>query len=235
LEGLAVPFPGSGSLASAMSMNKHATKSFLKDSDIKMPHHELIKKENFNNSSVSETFRSVPMPAVVKPADNGSSFGISIVRTPNELAKGLEKAFSFSDLVIVEEYLPGREATCGVIDGFRGEEFYTLPPIEIIHDSNFFDYDAKYSGKTKEIVPSNFSQSVKDKIREYSKKVHQVLNLKHYSRSDFIVHPKRGVYFLEVNTLPGLTSESLFPKSLNAVGATTAQFLDHIILISLNS
>ena len=108
-------------------------------------------------------------------------------------------------------------------------------PIEIIpaESHSFFDYDAKYSGESEEICPGNFSDIEKEKIQNFARDVHEILGLRHYSRSDFIVADD-GIYFLEVNTLPGLTEQSLLPKSINAVGATFPQFLDHLVTTALS-
>jgi D-alanine-D-alanine ligase len=108
---------------------------------------------------------------------------------------------------------------------------YSLLPVEIAHNSSsgLFDYEAKYGGKSKEICPGNFTKEEIKKIQDASVAVHKALGLRHYSRSDFIVHPKRGVYILEVNTLPGLSDESLFPLSLSAVGSSISEFLGHVL------
>ena len=136
---------------------------------------------------------------------------------------------------MVEENIKGREATCGVVDKFRGNDFYSLLPIEIIkpEKSDFFDYEAKYCGGSQEICPGNFSRDEKEAIQELAVAAHKVLGLRHYSRSDFIISPGRGIYILEVNTLPGLTAESLLPKSLQAVGCSLPDFLDHLITLAL--
>jgi len=147
------------------------------------------------------------------------------------LLTGIENALQQSDTVLVEEYIQGREATCGVIDGFRGQKTYALPPVEIIPPAHkdFFDYDAKYSGGSQKICPGRFSRSEKHELQEIAKHIHEHLGLRHYSRADFILSPKRGMYLLEVNTLPELTAESSIQKSLTAVGAPFSQFLEHII------
>jgi len=166
---------------------------------------------------------------------NGSSVGVSIAKSHRELLQGIGNAFEYSSKVLIEEYIRGREATCGVVDNFRGEKIYSLFPVEIIHpkDNPFFDYDAKYSGKTQEICPGNFSQRDKNEIQRIAKEVHSIMGLRDYSRSDFIVSPY-GIYFLEVNTLPGMSKESLLPKSLNAGGISTPSFLDHIVGLALS-
>ena len=136
------------------------------------------------------------LPAIVKPASSGSSVGISIVRDEADLMAALIEAAKHGHSILIEELIPGIEATCGVIEGFRGEELYALPPIEIRSKNSFFDYEAKYQGKSEEIVPAKFSEKLKRQIEELSRKIHRALGLRHYSRSDFIIHPRRGDLFL---------------------------------------
>ncbi len=121
------------------------------------------------------------------------------------------------------------------MDEFRDEEIYSLLPIEIRKpvDSAFFDFKAKYGGQSQEICPGNFTAKEKKEIQDMARLAHKALGLRHYSRSDFILHPKRGIYILETNTLPGLTSESLLPKSLQAIGCSLPDFLDHLITLAL--
>ncbi len=225
-----IPYTGSRSLSSAIAMNKVLTKQEMGKAGIKTPLYSTIRRDQDIEKRALGIFRSLPHPSVVKPADSGSSLGVTIAQDFESLLQGIYHAFEMSDTVIIEEYIKGREATCGVIDGFRGQRIYPLLPVEIIPVSSvFFDYDAKYSGGTKEICPGNFSNDEKRVIQQMAADAHHALGLRHYSRSDFIVHPRRGIYFLEVNTLPGLTAESLFPKSLNAVGSHLPEFLDHVI------
>jgi len=236
LEHIGIPFTGTKSLASAMAMNKHLTKSALKNlkDRIKFAAHKLFSREEIEKKGAHQIFREITIPSVVKPSSAGSSVGVSIVKSFFDLESALQKALEHSDAVIIEEFIPGREATCGVVDEFRGQKHYALLPVEIIHPdlSPFFDYDAKYSGKSLEICPANFDEATKQAIMEAAETIHRELGLRHYSRSDFIVHPKRGVYFLEANTLPGLTSESLLPKSLQAVGSSLPEFLDHVLRLA---
>ena len=229
LDTFGVPYTGSKNISSALAMNKILAKKEYKKVDIKTPVHLEIEKDNF---SIAEIFKIFPMPAVIKPVGLGSSVGVSIIRTGIELDKALQDVFEYSDKAMIEEYIEGKEATCGVVDNFRGEEIYTLLPVEIIPESGFFDYESKYGGGTQEICPGNFSEAEKIEIQKLAKKAHQVLGLRHYSRSDFIISPKRGIYILETNSLPGLTSESLFPKSLKAIGSNLEEFVEHLIDIS---
>lgn len=237
LEHIGVPFTGSGSFSSAVAMNKHLAKGALKGlkDKIKFAAHKIFSRDEVREKGAHEIFRLIPHPSIVKPTSAGSSVGISIVKTFFDLETALDEALKHSDSVIIEELIEGREATCGVVDGFRGQEQYSLLPVEIIPhiESPFFDYQAKYGGKSQEICPGNFDDQTKQAIQEAAKAIHRELGLRHYSRSDFMIHPKRGVFFLEANTLPGLTSESLLPKSVKAVGSSLPEFLDHVITMAL--
>ena len=235
LDTFSIPYTGSKTLPSAIGMNKALAKNIFKSYGIKTPYYKVESKSDDVGEIASRLFNTFPMPAVVKPIASGSSVGVSIAYTFQGLQDALSKAFEYSDKALVEEYIKGREATCGVVDKFRGNDFYSLLPIEIIkpEKSDFFDYEAKYCGGSQEICPGNFSQSEKEAIQNLAIKAHKVLGLRHYSRSDFIISPRRGIYILEVNTLPGLTAESLLPKSLQAVGCSLPDFLDHLITLAL--
>jgi D-alanine-D-alanine ligase len=236
LDQFSVPYTGSKALASAISMNKILSKKVYKNYNLKTPLHVVINKKNNNSAEILRIFKSFPIPAVVKPASGGSSIGTSIAKTLSELEKSVVDALQYSDEVLIEEYIAGKEATCAVVDNFRNESVYSLLPIEIRKpaDSAFFDYNAKYLGKSEEICPGNFTAVEKEMIQKIAKEAHKALGLRHYSRSDFIIHPKRGIYILETNTLPGLTSESLLPKSLLAVGCSLPDFLDHLINLAVS-
>lgn len=237
LESHNIPFSGSGSVGSAIGMNKIMSKKLFKDHGIKTPFARYLESKDLRNISDmdlhNEMFNTVLLPVVVKPAQSGSSVGVSVVRHYHEFPKALDEASKHSEYVIVEEFIPGIETTCGVVEKFRGHDLYALPPVEIKHDSRFFDYEAKYGGKSQEIVPASFGDKIKKEVEALAKKVHEVLGLRHYSRSDFIIHPRRGIFVLEVNTLPGLTESSLLPKSLRAVGSDVHELVDHIIGIGL--
>lgn len=241
LEHLGIPFTGSESFVSAVAMNKHLTKKALEQkllerlgNKVKLAAHKIFSRAEVAEKGPHGIFREIVLPAVVKPASAGSSVGVSIVKVFFDLGSALERALEHSDSVIIEEFITGREATCGVIDDFRGESRYALLPVEIIPHSTsaFFDYDAKYGGGSQEICPAHFDEATKKTIQEAAQAAHEILGLRHYSRSDFIVHPKRGVFFLETNTLPGLTSESLLPKSVRAVGSNIPEFLDHVLTLA---
>ncbi len=227
-----VPYTGSKALSSSICINKLNTKDFLRNHEIKMaPHMHLVKDDVSDISRISERIADMFGPQyIIKPVSSGSSVGTMMVKNPALLAQAIEDAFKMYDEILVEARIPGREATVGVLERFRDEPSYALPPVEIIPppQNEFFDLDAKYSGFTQEICPSTFSKDVKSQLMEISKNIHSIMQLSQYSRSDFIV-AKDGIYFLEVNTLPGLTTESLFPKALDAVGVTYKDFVTHLL------
>ena len=231
-----IPHTGSDALASAVSFSKLLTKEVFERFSIKTPVYEKVTQEECVNKTAckkkaGELFMTFPQPCVVKPTSAGSSLGVSICNTIDEIAAGLYKAFQIGDKVVVEEYISGCEATVGVIDDFRDQDVYALPAVEIIPpvDKDFFDFETKYDGTTKEVCPAIFPDSLHKELSDIAIKAHKTLHLKDYSRTDFIIHPTRGIFALEVNTLPGMSAESLFPKELAAVGISISEFLDHII------
>jgi len=236
LENLRIPYNGTGPFNSAVAFNKILTKQALMAHNVNMPRHIVLEKTEDLDRRIMDLFRSFPQPSVIKPASAGSSLGVTLARSFREFTAGVYSAFKHSPKILVEEYIKGREATVGVVDDFRGEPVYALFPVEIVPPPgrSFFDYDAKYSGTSREITPGRFSRVETAQLQRMAQLVHSALDLRHYSRSDFIVSP-RGIYFLEVNTLPGLTDESLLPKSLKAVGSSLPHFLDHVITLAHTS
>jgi len=238
LETFSIPYTGPKPYGAALSMNKVHAKQKFAEIGLQTPYAKMLKKApGLDIDEIAHTlFRSMPMPVVLKPVDKGSSVGVIIARDFKTLYEGLNELLFANDQVMIEEYISGKEGTVGVIDGFRGHEQYALMPIEIRTPSHldFFDYDAKYSGVTEEICPGNFSNDEKMDMLHFAMEAHKILDLRHYSRSDFVIHPKRGVFILETNSLPGLTSESLMPKGLEPVGSSYREFLEHVIGLALD-
>jgi D-alanine-D-alanine ligase len=234
-----IPFTGSGSLGSAVGMNKVLSRKAFKQNGLKVAVGQEIRAKEIEEDPEAvarRLFVSFPMPAIVKPTSAGSSVGVSLVKTQKELIAGLKEAIKHGDSVLIEEFIKGLETSVGIIEGFRGQEQYVLPVVEIKPATTFFDYEAKYQGKSEEIVPArSISQHVKEELSKLAQSAHKALHLRHYSRSDFIVSPRRGIYILETNTLPGLTNESLVPKALRSVGSDTYELVDHLIQLALNA
>lgn len=234
LERYGVPYTGSDSFSSYVAMHKVLTKERAKDLGLLTPKYRFVEEGSDVAEAATDIVRSFHQPVIVKPIRWGSSVGITIVGgfqpVHEAIASLLENG---AGGVLVEELIRGVEATAGVVEGLRGEALYALPPIEIVPpEKDFFSYDAKYSGATREIVPGRFQKPVQEELMRMARVMHEGLNLRHYSRSDFMVSPK-GIYFIETNTLPGMTSESLLPKSLAAVGVSFPDFLSHLVDLAL--
>lgn len=237
LDRYGVKYTGSKAMPSSVAMHKALTKDTLKDTGIKMAPHMVVRKDALHDVyALSDKIVAMFGPQyVIKPVASGSSVGTMMVKNPVLLPQALKDALEHHDEVIVEARIQGREATCGVVENFRNQDLYSLPPIEIVPPphAEFFDEKVKYNGSTQEICPGRFKYETKRDIEELSKLVHQTLGLSQYSRSDFIV-ANDGIYFLEVNTLPGLTKESLFPKAIHAVGGTYSGFISHLLTDALS-
>jgi D-alanine-D-alanine ligase len=231
LEKYGVPYTGSDSFSSFVAMHKVLSKEKAREAGLLTPKYKFIEETTPNvELMLRDIVRDFPQPVVVKPARWGSSVGVTMTTGYAPLHTAVTGLLAQgAGGVLVEEMIRGTEATAGVVEGLRGERLYALPPIEILPpESDFFSYDAKYSGSSKEICPGRFSKLVSEELERQARVMHDALELRHYSRSDFIVTPK-GIYYLETNSLPGLTSESLLPKSLAAVGVSFSEFLTHII------
>lgn len=234
LNHVGVPYTGSGTLASALAMNKMAAQKILEKVGVRMPKSMVMDASNIDTRTVLAF--SAP-PWIVKPLSRGSSLGVSKVLTCEELVPAFKKAFAVDNKILVQEFIPGREITSSALENFGREKIAVLPPIEIVppKEASFFDYDVKYNGRTREICPADFHDAMLSKIKKITRLVHEALGLRHYSRTDMILKPAsktRGapeVYVLEVNTLPGLTRESLFPKAANAVGLSFTGLVHHIL------
>ncbi len=233
LESYGVNYTGSGLLASALAMNKAKSRQLFSLSGLKTPKTLIVREdENFKSQLKFFVNKLIKMPVVVKPCSRGSSVGVSVVKAKRLLNKAVLNAFKYDPEVLIEEFIGGREFTCGVVEKKvnGATELTALPVTEIIpnQEYDFFDYEAKYkAGASQEIVPAQIRSDLAREIQETAVKAHQVLGCKDYSRSDFRV--KHGKPFiLELNTLPGLTENSLLPKAVKAAGSNIKRFLSNI-------
>ncbi|MFA7216698.1 MAG: D-alanine--D-alanine ligase [Candidatus Paceibacterota bacterium] len=231
-----VPYTGSSKFASAISMNKSMTKDLVNKLGIKTPTYIVIKREDDIKNKAYEAFSNIPHPLVVKPVSSGSSHGLYLVQSLPELLSTLEAIFSVYSSALVEEYISGKEITCTVIQDFRDQKEYVTPPVEVLYqkDTPVWTYGLRYAPDTSIIYPTTLFNVESRIVEEASRLVHRNMALSHFSRSDFIVSPKRGVYFLEVNTVPGLTKKSLLPKSLESIGLSFKEFIHHVLSLALS-
>lgn len=232
LEQRGIPYTGSKALPSAIAFNKELTKRTLLQHGVKMPRHRRVVRDELDNldEAIPLIFSDVGTELFIKPLTSGSSIGARHVPNEAVLREALIELLAIYDQVLVEEFIQGKEATVAVLDNFRNERSYILPVIEIVPPSgeSLFSHENKYNGLTEEIVPGRFSYQEKCQLSDIAALVHKAIDCRQYSRSDFIV--KDGeVYFLEVNTLPGLTDESLFPKAAASVGLDYNMLIQHLV------
>ena len=229
-----VRYTGSGVAASALAMDKFHSRELFKLAGFNVPKTlKLLKGENYSARLQFFINKITKLPVVVKPCSNGSSVGVAIVEEVSGLNKAIAAAFKLDREVLVEEFIKGRELTCGVLDNFGGENFAALPVTEIIPVKNhkFFNYQAKYKiGHANELTPAPLDDTLYKKAQDLVVKAHQVLGCKGYSRTDMMLKNGNGtIYVLETNTLPGLTKNSLLPKAAVQAGLSFSQLLEHII------
>jgi len=222
-----IPYTGSGPNASFLGMAKWKSKLIFKDKGLNVP--DAVKVTPL-------TYHFLPtfsFPWIIKPREKGSSVGVFKVNNRKEYFECIKQTFKYGQIIIVEKFISGREVSCGVIENYQGERCFPLPPVEIIPPKDFFDYNVKYNGSTKEICPASFSQEINDEIKNIAVVAHKSIGARDYSRSDMIVGDDGKIYILEINTLPGLTKESLLPKEARAVGLCFKDLITHIINLAV--
>ena len=209
LSSLKIPYTGSGVKASALAMDKIASRKIFQRRGLKVPRSRILNKDSYNGINTD----SFSFPLVVKPATHGSSIGLSIVSRAKDNNKAIDQAFRFDRRIIIEEYIKGRELTVGILDD------KAMPVIEIVPKHKFFDYQAKYKkGLTDYIVPAKLNSAVTRRVKKAALEAHKLLGCFGCSRVDIILNEKNEPFILEVNTIPGLTQTSLLPKAAKELG-----------------
>jgi D-alanine-D-alanine ligase len=230
LDLLGIPYQGSGVLGSALAMNKILSKQLYVQAGLPTAPYVIMDRKQYE--AVEAVSSRLNLPVVVKPEHEGSSIGLSIVRSREDLPTALESAWQFDRRCLVEEFVVGTEITCGVIGN---DTLEALPLVEIIpgegHD--FFDYQAKYTpGASREICPARIPEDLAALALNYGISAHRALHCRGYSRTDMIVSGK-DIFLLETNTIPGMTQTSLFPQAAAAAGMEFPALLDRLIELAL--
>lgn len=228
LEMLGVPFNTCSAFVSALTFDKHSCKRFLDFAGVKMAKDLFLRRGS--EYTPAEIVRELGLPLFVKPSNGGSSFGVTKVKHEDELAAAMEEAFKECDSVLIEEALRGRELTNGIY--CEGGRLITLPVTEIITEREFFDYDAKYLGESNEVCPAEIPETLSEKVREMTAFIYNYLGCKGLVRMDYILSGE-DIYFLEINTVPGMTPMSLVPGQVRAAGIDLQQFFTTLIEESL--
>lgn len=213
LEGLKIPFTGSNSVSSVLSMNKDMAKNVYQRHSLNTPLHELFLKDNLDEDKLVTVFRTYLHPVIVKPSNGVDSLGVRFAHTFHELKLAIKEAFKHSPKVLVEEFIKGDEVSCVVVEGARGHKLYAFLPV----------------GKNKPVLKVEENKQ----IGEMAKCAHEMLGLRHYSGSDFIITPKRKIYILETNSLPAFYDGSLMHQSLGATGWKSHDFVKHVLGLAL--
>ena len=224
LDLIGVPYSSCSVLASAITFDKDITKQLLKEIAIPMAKSLLFTKSNGLN--IQDVNDKLTYPVFVKPNKNGSSYGVSKVKEASDFEEALSNALKYDDEVLVEEFIDGRELACGLMED-QGE-LVCFPITEISTDNEFFDYDAKYLGKSREVTPAPISEEQKKRCFEWTKQIYRHLKLTGAVRVDYFLKENK-FYLLEVNTIPGLSAASLLPQQAVAHGLSLATFFDKII------
>jgi D-alanine-D-alanine ligase len=213
-EMLKIPYTGCDAFCSALTFNKQACKLFLKEYGILMADAVIVRKGD--QIDTASLLKRTGIPCFVKPNDSGSSFGVTKVKKKEELDSALETAFKESDEVMIETYMKGREVACGVVK--VKSKTLVLPVTEIISKNEFFDYEAKYTpGRSDEVTPAHMPAEITEEVQRLSSQIYDLLGCKGIVRVDFIVVGDKP-NFLEINTIPGMTEESIIPKEAQAAG-----------------
>jgi D-alanine-D-alanine ligase len=226
-----IPYSSSNHLSSALTFNKYTCKSFLKQHDVLTPEASLVRKDLETN--LEEVAEKVGFPCFVKPNSGGSSFGIVKVVRFEELQPALNVALREDNEAIVERYIKGTEVTIGLMQGKEG--FTVFPITEILTNNEFFDYEAKYTvGKAEEITPARIDDDMSKKCQEIAMDIYKLTNCSGIIRVDFIIKGNQ-VYFLELNSIPGMSEESIIPKQVLKMGLQMETVLQQVIVEAMGS
>jgi D-alanine-D-alanine ligase len=230
LSSLSIPFQGSGVLGSAIAMNKILSKQLYVEAGLPVAPHVVVDRSE--PQAAHRVGEALGFPVVVKPEHEGSSIGLSIARSREDLPRSLEMAWRYDRRCLVEKFIPGIEITGGVLGN---DDPQPLPLVEIVPGDSyeFFDYEAKYTpGASHEICPARISEALTDLARDLAVRAHRALYCRGYSRTDMIVSGD-GIFVLETNTIPGMTQTSLFPQAAAAAGMDFPALLDRLIELAL--
>lgn len=221
---LGIPHTSTDYYSAALSFNKRDCLSVLKNFGVRCANSFYVNEGTEIN--IEEIVMKTGLPCFVKPNRSGSSFGISKVNEMKGMMPAIEKAFTEDSEIIIETALVGTEVSVGVYN--NGEEIIALPVTEIVSENEFFDYEAKYLGKSQEITPARISEKETEMVKKEAIRIYKLLNMKGISRSEFIIE-KGKPFFLEINTNPGLSTESIVPKQAREAGMTLTKFFDILI------
>ena len=221
------PYSTSGVLVEAMTFDKFVLNQYLRGYGVSVADSLLIRRGYEHLVNEEEVEQRIGMPCFVKPAADGSSFGVSKVKNADQLAPAIRKAMMESDTIMVEQYLEGTEISIGVYK--TQEKSVVLPATEVVTQNEFFDYDAKYNGQVQEITPARLSDDITRRVREITSHIYDILHCNGIIRIDYIISKDGRISMLEVNTTPGMTPTSFIPQQVRAAGLEMKDVLTDIV------
>jgi len=234
LEMLDIPYTGSDVLASAIAINKIATKKILIYEGLPTPEYFTISRSEYSNNatgSINDKIMSMGLPVVIKAPTQGSTIGISFVHHKKDIGSAIEQAFQYDSTILVEKMVDGIEITASVLGN---EEPEVLPLIEIFSSTGVYDYTAKYTvGLSNHIIPPRLPDNVQQTIKELAFKTYLAIGCRGLSRVDFMVDRSGHPFILEVNTIPGMTETSLFPDAARAAGISFETLVDKLVKLAM--
>ena len=224
-----LPYVGSGVLSSALALEKVKSKQFFSLAGLATPDYAVVRRGELYD--IDALVGQLGQKTVVKPANEGSSVGMTIVHESGELAEAIDKAFAYDRDVLIERFIAGTEVTIAVIGN---EDVVALPTLEIVPEHEFYDYDSKYvPGMSSHIIPARVSEAARDECQRLAISAHKTLGCRGMSRADTIVEPDGTVWLLEVNTIPGMTATSLVPDAARAAGIEFPQLCKTLVEFAL--
>ena len=224
---IGLPYSTSGVLVEAMTFDKFVLNQYLRGYGVSVAESMLIRSGYEELVSDDEIEQRIGMPCFVKPAADGSSFGVSKVKNKDQLAPAIRKAMLESPEIMVESFLEGTEISQGVYK--TREKSVVLPATEVVTSNEFFDYDAKYNGQVQEITPARLSADVAERVAKITSHIYDILHCNGIIRIDYIISPEGKINMLEINTTPGMTATSFIPQQVRAAGLSMTEVLTEIV------
>jgi len=222
-----LPYSTSGVLVEAMTFDKFVLNQYLRGFGVRVAESVLVRRGQEAQLDEQKLVDTIGMPCFVKPANDGSSFGVSKVKNVDQLAPALRKAMMESDEVMIESFLEGTEITVGCYK--TKDKTVVLPVTEVVTSNEFFDYDAKYNGQVEEITPARIPEEQARRAQQLTSSIYDILHCNGIIRIDYIISPKGDISMLEINTTPGMTATSFIPQQVCAAGLTMADVLTDIV------
>ena len=222
-----MPYSTSGVLVEAMTFDKFVLNQYLRGYGVRVAESVLVRRDQAEQLNKRQVIDTIGLPCFVKPANDGSSFGVTKVKKPDQLAAALRVAMMESDEVMIEQFLEGTEITVGCYK--TRDKQVVFPVTEVVTKNEFFDYDAKYNGQVEEITPARIPQEQAERAQKLTSHIYDILHCNGIIRIDYIISPQGDISMLEINTTPGMTATRFIPQQVRAAGLSMTDVLTDIV------